>query len=234
MMTNEILLMVSIVILYGTVVLLYKFFGRDALFMWMATATILANIEVLRVVEAFGIEQTLGNVLFASTFLTTQILNENESEESAKKCAWLGIIAAIAFAVISQSWLFFRPSASDWAGEAFDTLFSITPRLILVSALVYGICQHLDIRLYRLIWTITKRRSGDGERLLWLRNNAATLISQAVNTVLYNLGAFWGIYSAETLLSICIACYLIFIVTSLCDTPALYMARMIRKKNRTE
>ena len=222
--------MVSIVVLYGTVVLLYKFFGREGLFMWVAAATILANIEVLRVVEAFGIEQTLGNVLFASTFLSTQILNENESKESAQKCAWLGIAAAIAFAVISQSWLLYSPSASDWAGDAFEKIFAMTPRIVAASVIVYGICQHLDIWLYRLIWAATERRCGNSKRFLWLRNNTSTLISQAVNTILFNFGAFGGIYSGSTLLSICLGSYAVFIVTSLCDTPALYIARRIGER----
>lgn len=225
---NEVILMASVVVFYGAVVLLYKFFGREGLFVWMAMATVLANIEVLRVVDAFGIEQTLGNVLFASTFLVTDILNEKEGEKSAKKAAWLGIIAAVGFAVISQSWMLYNPSSSDWAGEAFNTIFTITPRIVAVSVIVYAICQHLDVWLYNRIWAITTRRSGDSRRFLWIRNNGATLISQAVNTVLYNMGAFAGIYSIRTLISICIGSYIVFVVTSICDTPALYIARKIK------
>ncbi len=44
--------------------------------MWTVLATIAANIEVLIMVTAFGMEMTLGNILFASTFLVTDILSE--------------------------------------------------------------------------------------------------------------------------------------------------------------
>ena len=224
-MINEILLMASIGVFYGAVVLLYKFFGRAGLLVWMTMATILANIEVLRVIEAFGIEMTLGNVLFASTFLVTDILSEKEGRAYAGKAAWLGIIAAVGFAIISQSWLIYSPSSSDWAGDSFQTIFAMTPRVVAASVIVFAICQHFDIWLYHRIWDLTTKLTGDKTRFMWLRNNAATLITQAINTVLYNFGAFWGVYSMQTLLSICISCYLIFIVTSLCDTPALYLAR---------
>ena len=227
-MINEVLLMASIVILYGAVIFIYRVFDKEGLFAWMALATVLANIEVLRVVDAFGIEQTLGNVLFASTFLATQIINENEGEKTARKAAWLGITAGVAFAIISQSWLLYQPSGSDWAGDAFRTIFSMTPRVVGVSVIVYAICQHLDVWLFAHIKKLTGKRHGDSSKRLWLRNNVATLITQIVNTILYNFGAFAGLYSWHTLISICIGSYLIFIITSLCDTPAIYLARRLK------
>ncbi|NLD19626.1 MAG: queuosine precursor transporter [Clostridiales bacterium] len=229
-MNNEILLALSIIVIYGSVLLMYRYFGRTGLFCWTAIATILANIEVLRVVEAFGVEQTLGNVLFASTFLVTDILSEKDGARVAKQAVTLGIVTSLIFIVISQSWLLYSPSESDWAGESFEIIFSNTPRLIFASLIVYAICQRLDVWLYHRWWALTTKLCGDSKRFLWVRNNFSTLISQAINTVLYNLGAFWGIYDTKTLISICIGGYLIFIVTSIADTPVVYMARKISPK----
>lgn len=117
-MNNEILLALSIIVIYGCVIIMYRFFGVAGLFCWTCIATILANIEVLRVVDAFGIEQTLGNVLFASTFLVTDILSEKEGVKTANKAVSLGIITSIVFIVISQSWLLYTPAESDWREKA--------------------------------------------------------------------------------------------------------------------
>lgn len=230
-MNNEILLIASIVFIYSAVVLLYKHFGTGGLFCWTAIATILANIEVLRVVDAFGIEQTLGNILFASTFLVTDILSEKEGKEVAKKAVALGIITSIVFIIISQSWLLYTPTDSDWAEESFNVIFSNTPRLIASSLIVYAICQRLDVWLYHKWWAFTTRLCGDKTRFLWVRNNFSTLISQAANTILYNIAAFAGIYDMQTLISICIGGYVIFIITSIADTPAIYMARRIADRS---
>ena len=226
-MNNEILLVLSIVVIYGSVVLMYRYFGKTGLFCWTAIATILANIEVLRVVEAFGIEQTLGNILFASTFLVTDILSEKEGAEDARKAVRLGIVTSILFILLSQSWLLYTPADGDWAGESFQVIFSNTPRLICASLIVYALCQRLDVWLYHRWWAFTTKLCGDTKRFLWVRNNFSTLLSQAVNTVLYNFGAFWGIYDMATLLSICVGCYVVFIVTSIADTPAIYLVRRI-------
>ena len=75
-------------------VLAYKFLGKTGLYCWTVIATIAANIEVLIVVDAFGMEMTLGNILFASTFLVTDILSEKEGKKESQKAVIIGIAAA--------------------------------------------------------------------------------------------------------------------------------------------
>ena len=75
-MSNEVLLVLSIFIIYGSVIAFFKLFGKQGLYCFTVLATIAANIEVLIVIVAFGMEMTLGNVLFASTFLVTDIISE--------------------------------------------------------------------------------------------------------------------------------------------------------------
>ncbi len=55
-------------------------------------------------------------------------------------------------------------------------------------------------------------------------------MSQLLNTVLYTFGAFWGMYQFPVLLRICVSSYVIFVFTSLLDTPFVYMARRIKHK----
>ena len=75
LMPNEILLVISFLLIYGSVVFFYRFFGRNGLIAFNVLATLIANIEVLLLIRAFGIEMTLGNILFGSTFLITDILS---------------------------------------------------------------------------------------------------------------------------------------------------------------
>ena len=77
---NELLLIGSVVLIYGMVLLAYRLFGKAGMYLATVLVTILANIEVLILVDAFGMEMTLGNVMFASTYLATDILSENEGK----------------------------------------------------------------------------------------------------------------------------------------------------------
>lgn len=231
-MINEILLIGSLIFIFGMVLVAYRFFGKTGLFCISAIATVLANIEVVILVNAFGMEQTLGNVLFASTFLVTDILSECEGKKEANKAVWLGVLSSIFFLVLSQSWIYYIPSENDFVHGSVKEVFANTPRMIIASLVVYAISQLFDVWLYHKWWAFTEKRFGDKRRFLWLRNNGSTLVSQLLNTLLFTLFAFWGTYDAKTLASIFLSSYVIYIVTSLLDTPAIYIARKIHDKKK--
>lgn len=83
----------------------------------------------------------------------------------------------------------------------------------------------MDVWLYHRWWKFTTERFGDKKKFLWLRNNGSTLISQLLNTILFNTFAFFGTYELKTLISIIISSYFIFVITSLADTPFIYLCR---------
>ena len=230
-MPNELLIIFSFILIYGSIVLFYRLFGKGGLLAFNVLATILANIEVLLLVRAFGIEMTLGNVLFASTFLITDILSENHGKQYANRAVVISTICSIVFILVSQMWLLYTPSENDWASSSFRTIFSSTPRIICASLGVYCVSQLVDVWLYHKWWDWCKKRFGDSRRGLWIRNNGSTLISQLLNTLLYTTFAFYGTYPISTLVSIFISSYAIFFVTSLLDTPFVYWCRMIHDKH---
>lgn len=229
-MPNELILICSVVFIYGAALLGYKFFGKIGLYCISVIATILANIEVTIMINAFGMEQTLGNVLFAVTFLITDILSECEGKKAAQTAVYAGIFCSIFFLVLSQSWMLYTPSATDTIMPSIKAVFSNTPRMILASLVVYAVSQMFDVWLYHKWWNFTEKKFGSKRRFLWLRNNGSTLISQILNTALFTAFAFWGTYDIPTLISIFISSYVIYIFTSLHDTPFVYIARKIHDK----
>jgi len=229
---NELILIVSLIFIFGSALLAYKYFGKTGLYCISAVATVLANIEVLIRIKAFGMEQTLGNVLFAVTFLITDILSECESREAANKAVWIGIFSSVFFLVISQSWMLYIPYGVDTVMPAIVEIFTNTPRMLLASLSVYAVSQMFDVWLYHQWWKLTEKKSGSKRKYLWLRNNGSTLVSQLLNTVLFTIIAFVGTDDWKSLLSIIGSSYVIYVFTSLLDTPAVYLARRISDKKK--
>lgn len=229
-MKNEILLLGSIVLIYGTVLIAYRLFGKIGMYIMTVVATVLANIEVLMLVDAFGMQQTLGNVMFASTYLVTDILSENEGKKSANKAVWLGVFTSAVMLLFTQYWLLYAPASGDWAREHITAIFSTTPRLLAASFVGYVVSQRFDVWLYHKWWDLTSKKTGDSKRFLWLRNNGSTLVSQIINTIIFSTIAFAGWYDTKTLISVMLSSYVIFIFTSLLDTPVVYIARLMKNK----
>lgn len=229
-MPNELLLIISVIVIYSSVVLFFRLFGNVGLYCWTVLATVAANIEVTMVVDAFGMEQTLGNILFASTFLVTDILSETTGRKAANKAVLISVATSAAFIIISQSWMLYTPNENDIAYGPISAVFANTPRLMISSIAVYAIVQFFDVFAYHFIWDKTTKLCKDSKRFLWVRNNLATMVSQLLNSVLYTLAAFWGVYSTGTIINIVISSLVIFVVTSILDTPAVYIARKIAPK----
>lgn len=229
-MKNEFLLIGSVILIYGTVLVAYRIFGKIGMYVMTVIATILANIEVLMLVDGFGMEQTLGNVMFASTYLVTDILSENEGKKSANKAVWLGVFTAAIMLIFTQYWLLYTPASNDWAREHITAIFSSTPRLLAASFVGYIISQQFDVWLYHKWWDFTEKKTGESKSFLWLRNNGSTLISQLINTIIFTTIAFFGVYDTKTFISIMLSSYVIYIFTSLLDTPIVYIARWMKNK----
>ena len=132
-MSNELILVINLILTYSTVLIFHKLFGKTGLYAWTVIATITANIEVQILVHAFGMEQTLGNILFASTFLVTDILSEMYGKKEADTAVNLGIAASLVFILITQSWMLYTPSANDWAYQSIQAVFKNTPRIMIAS-----------------------------------------------------------------------------------------------------
>lgn len=229
---NELFLIITLLVSFGGTILFLKVFGKGGLFAWIGIATVFANIEVTIVVHAFGMDQTLGNTLFASTFLATDILSELYGKKEANKGVLAGILTSLTFILLSFLWVHYIPAQSDWASEFVHGLFSNTPRMLLSSLIAYVVSEFIDVTLYHAWWKLTEKKTGSHTKMLWFRNNFSTLISQLVNIVLFNFGAFLGIYSFKELLAITASCYVIYVATSLLDTPFVYIARKIVKKDQ--
>ena len=203
---------VNILVTFSIVVLIEKLFKKEGLFAWMSIATILANLTVCKAIDVLGFTTSLGNVLFASTFLATDILSEKYSKEDAKKAVYLSIFSGITFVIITQLTLLFIPSSEDVVNTAMKTLFSISIRTTIASMTMFFISNMLDIYLYNKIKEKYPNK-------LWLRNNVSTILCNCIENYFFNTLAFLGIFSIPVIISIATTTTIIEMIIALCDTP---------------
>ncbi len=223
---NFIIFISAVIIFLFAVVLIYKLFGKSGIYVYICFATILANLQVCKSIEIFGIATTAAPVLYASNFLCTDILSEKHGKKAAAKAVWLGVFITVLWVIGTQITLLFKPSAADYVNESMKVLFSLAPRVSIASLIAYAVSQRIDVAIYHAIWKAT----GENKKCLWLRNNGSTLSSQLVDTVLFVTIAFVGTMPANILIQIYLTTYLFKAIVALCDTPFIYLARKIGYK----
>lgn len=222
-MPNELIFIITVLIYLGSVLGLYKLFGKNGLYAFAVFGTLLGNIAVCKNVDIFGVATTAGNVLYASTFLVTDILSEKYGRKDATKAVAYSFSIMILWMLGTQLILWFTPNANDYINESLKTVFGLVPRITVASLMGFVCSQNIDVFLYHFIW----KRTGSGKSKLWLRNNGSTLTSQLIDTVIFTFMAFWGVYPNDVFVSILLTTYLFKAAVALMDTPFMYIARRI-------
>ncbi|MGG1311716.1 queuosine precursor transporter [Cohnella laeviribosi] len=203
----------------------YRLFGKNGLYAWIGAATVLANIQVVKTIEIFGIVATLGNTIYATIYLTTDLLNEKYGEKEARKAVWFGFFTLVMSMILMQMALKFVPQESDISQEALETIFGLMPRLALGSLTAYFVSQFLDVRLFSKL-----KKAYPGRNQLWIRNNGSSLLSQLVDTLVFASIAFAGVYSWSVWWQIVLSTYLLKFIVSAASTPVIYAARNFKFK----
>jgi len=85
----------------------------------------------------------------------------------------------------------------------------------------YLLSQHHDVFAFQFWKNKTKGRH------LWLRNNLSTMVSQAIDTVIFITIAFYGVMDIVPLL---IGQYVIKLIIGVLDTPFIYFVSWLMNK----
>ena len=217
---------------FGGILVVMKLFGQVGLYMYIVVAVIAANIQVLKAVQfaVFDRPVALGTILFASTYLCTDILTEFYGAKAARKGVYLGFAGMVLMVIFMIITLGFRPveeEAMQWAADNHNhmmALFLPTPALLIAGMVAYLSSQLYDVWVFNFIKRLTKGR------FLWIRNNGSTIISAFIDNVIFSVLAWivlaeeplawsvvWGTYILGT--------YGLRVIVAVLDTPVIYLAK---------
>ena len=148
-----------------------------------------------------------GALPYPITFLATDLLSELYGRRRANRVVMFALLAL---------WLggqFEAIKDSPVSQETYRATFGNTWRVISASMAAYLVAQFLDVRLFHFWRDLTKGKH------LWLRNNASTIVSQLLDSVLVVLVLFWGVKPGNEMLAIILDLWLFKALVALADTP---------------
>lgn len=170
-------------------------------------------------------------LVYPFTFVLCDVVNEIYGNKRAKYMVWLSFVMSLLvmcviravlllpghpyWVVKGNSWGF---SSIDEYQNAFNAVFEINATIVMASMTAYLLGQFLDIFLYKKIRKLT------GNRLLWLRTNVSTIVSQLVDTVVVSgIILFVGFrMDFSRGLEIMVASYSCKVIATILTTPVFY------------
>lgn len=229
MMYNEFFGIATFLVTFIVMVLMYRCFGKQGLIAWVAIGTIIANIQVIKTVDIFGISATLGNVMFASIYLATDILNDIYGRKVAKRAVWLGFSSTLVMIIVMQMSLHFIPAPEDISQKALSTIFDLVPRIALGSIIAYIIGQHVDVFIFSMI-----KKVFQSDKTFIIRAYGSTVLSSIIDTALFVTIAFIGTLPASVVFEIFITTYVLKLVSTIFNVPFGYIAKSFYRKGKIQ
>lgn len=214
--------------------LLFYFFGKEGLYLAIVLGIVLSNLQGGKVSDVVIFDRTftvsMGAIMYSGIYFATDLLSEKYGRREANRAVILGALANIAVMLTLILSTFFLPSdvadSADEVHNAISTLAVYSPIFVIGSITAYLISQLFDVWIFHKIKFIT------GTRMLWLRNNLSTLLSQALDTFIYTfVWVLAGQLDFSTAAAIALSKYIFKFAIAILDTIFIYMLREIKPKN---
>jgi len=245
---TEVVWFIMLILCFFSILIFLRLFGYVGLYVYSAIAIIAANIQVLKQAN-FNLFSSinekiipfyepspiaLGTILFASTFLCTDILSEYYGKEKARKNVLIGFCSFFLMTVLMLLTIGIQPAAGEWVSmvqESLAILFTPMTSIFVASMIAYLISQYFDIWFFSYLKTISSNK------LLWLRNNVSTALSSLIDNTIFSIFA-WIILSpnpfplSDVIMTFILGVYLLRVFIAILDTPFIYLAKYFIPKEK--
>ena len=238
---TEVVWFIMLILCFLSILVFLRLFGYVGLYVYSAIAIIAANIQVLKQANFNFFSSinekiipfyepspiALGTILFASTFLCTDILSEYYGKEKARKNVLIGFCSFFLMTILMLITIGIQPAEDEWVSmvqESLAILFTPMTSIFVASMIAYLISQYFDIWFFSYLKTVSSNK------LLWLRNNVSTAVSSLIDNTIFSIFA-WIILNpnpfplSDVIMTFILGVYLLRVFIAILDTPFIYLAK---------
>ena len=192
---------------------------------------IVSNIvamKALRLSSFLGVDIDGGTLLFPISYIFGDILVEVYGYARSRRVIWMGfganLLAALTFSLIVA-----LPPAPGWEmQDAFAAVLGQTPRIVLGSLVAFLCGEFVNS------FIMAKMKIATQGRHLWMRTIGSTLAGQAVDSLLFQVLAFAGVWPNELLVRVIMWNFVIKVSYEALATPLTYAIVGALKKSEQE
>ncbi len=194
------------------------------------TSLFAANTLGLKIMPfIFGSHLSVAVFSFPVVFLMTDVVGEVYGKRVAKLFVLGGFISTalfIGYSLLSLS----MPWSVDgeWARAGYNQIFGVSVRIAIASLVAFLIGEYQDVLSFFFF------REKWGVQFFWLRSTLSNLWSQLIDTIIFTLIAFAGVYATHTLISISISWWLYKVAMGVLYTPLSYVGIYLLREHETK
>jgi len=193
---------------------------RDFLFAFFVASMVMVNTLGTKIISIVGIRVSVGIFFVPALFLITDIIGEVFGRAEASRFVNMATIMLVVLFVMMGVCIAVPPNESWGMQEQYAMIFGSSLRMTIASLVSFVVAQQLDVFMFSFWGKVTHGKH------LWIRNNLSTIVSQFIDTTIFEFIAFWHLndkFTTAYIFSLIIPYWLFKVVFALLDTPFCYL-----------
>ena len=182
---------------------------------------VVSNLMAVKVISFFGLFYfDAGTITFPLAYMLGDVLTEMWGYRTARRTIILAFLCNIFVVVCTQIGVWLpSPDYLDPTAEAYNTVFSYVPRIVIASLTGFLLGELSNA------WLMDKIKSKTKGRRLWVRTIGSSIIGYVFDTVPFVLIAFLGVLTTRDLILMMVSQYVMKLaIEALFGTPLAYAA----------
>jgi uncharacterized integral membrane protein (TIGR00697 family) len=177
---------------------------------------ILSNVLAAKMIQLGPFVFDGGTLLFPLSYIFGDVLTEVYGYKTSRKVIWTGLSMLVLMSL--NIWLIGSlPAEPSWKLQgAYDSILAIVPRIALASVVGYFAGEYSNSVVLSRVKVAMKGRH------LWMRTIGSTLVGELLDTLIFVLIAFAGLYPARALVAMLLSNYLFKCAIEIVFTPITY------------
>ncbi|OGF28903.1 hypothetical protein A2477_02490 [Candidatus Falkowbacteria bacterium RIFOXYC2_FULL_47_12] len=165
----------------------------------------------------FGTHLSVAIFAFPIVFLMTDVIGEVYGKQMSRLFVRMGIYCNIIFLLFNVITNLMPSSPDFFMKEAYGQIFGLSARFAIASLVAFAIGEYQDVFSFFFL------RAKLGGKYFWLRSNLSNLWGQLIDSAIFSLLAFAGIYPLKTIIMIIIPWWLFKFAMGVAYTPLSYL-----------
>lgn len=178
------------------------------------------NVLGAKIITIGPLSTSVAFLIVPWSFLVTDIVEEVYGKKVARQWVISGVIALFTFLLFMLLFVALPPASRFSQNHEYTTIFGTSARIVAASITAFLLSQFHDV------WSFAFWKRETHNKMLWLRTNAATLVSIVIDTFVFMFLAFYKVtpeFTFSFVLALSIP-YLIFkLVWGIISSPLVYI-----------
>lgn len=157
------------------------------------SVVILGNIYALKISSLFSMRTPSGMICFPFTFSIIDIITEVYGEDAANRTIKMGLFVLILYFITLYIVTGLNPAPEWTLQKEWESIFSSSTMIIIATFIAYFLGEKVNTKLLSILKYLFNKK------YFLRRSIASTFVGVTIDTVIFNLIAFYSLFSFDFL-----------------------------------